>query len=287
MMENHGAGAIIGNKAAPFENSLASHYVTLTNWTGVDHPSAPNYVALTTGQDNHKAGRNDCTPSYPKVTACDYNGDNLGVQFAAAGIPARWYAEGLGRNGCSISNANSGQGDVNHEPWAYLPTWQANKTACAEAGLTASAPRDPQVLAALKSASPPAFVWLTPNLQDDTHDGSIAHGDAYLKALITAVQGTSWYAGGGTIIVTYDEDEGEANPSGYCTHPVVFSAVGRHCIATFIVSRADAGVGKVATPGDHYGLLRSIEEAYGLPLLNNAAATKYGDISRYLGGSTS
>ncbi len=285
LMENHGAGSIIGNKSAPFENFLARDYITLTNWTAVDHPSAPNYVALTTGQDNHRAGRNDCSPSYPKVTRCDYNGDNLGVQLSAAGIPALWYAEDLKGNGCSIKNAQSGRGDVNHEPWAYLPTWQADKTACAEAGLTTASPHDPQLIQALDSGSPPDFVWLTPNLQDDTHNGSISHGDKYLKALITAVQKTSWYTTGGTVIVTYDEDEGESNPRGYCTHPVVIKAVGRHCIATFIVSQADKGVGKVATPGDHYGLLRSIEEAYGLPLLKQAARSKYGDISQYLASS--
>lgn len=291
LMENHGVGSIIGNRAAPFENSLAKRYITLTNWTGVDHPSAPNYVALTTGQDNHKAGRNDCTPSYPRVTRCDYDGANLGVQLAAAGIRARWYAEDLRGNGCSIRNAESGRGDVNHEPWAYLPKWQADKAACAKAGLTTASPHDLQVIKALNSARAPDFVWLTPNLQDDTHNGSIAHGDRYLKALITAVQKTSWYADGGTVIVTYDEDEGEPNPRGYCTHPVVIKAVGRHCIPTFIVSRKDAGVGKVSTPGDHYGMLRSIEEAYGLRLLKNAAKRRYGDISRYLGaaaaGSTS
>lgn len=285
LMENHGAGSIIGNRAAPFENSLAKRYVTLTNWTGVDHPSAPNYVALTTGQDNHKAGRNDCAPSYPRVTQCDYDGQNLGVQLAAAGIPARWYAEDLRRNGCSVRNAESGRGDVNHEPWAYLPKWQADKAACAEAGLTTAPPGDRRIIKALDSARAPDFVWLTPNLQDDTHNGSIAHGDRYLRALIAAVQKTSWYDRGGTVIVTYDEDEGEANPPGYCGHPVVIKGVGRHCIPTFIVSRADAGVGKVATPGDHYGMLRSIEQAYGLPSLKNAAKRKYGDVSRYLGGS--
>ncbi len=285
VMENHGAGSIIGNGAAPFENSLARDYITLTNWTGVDHPSAPNYVALTTGQDNHSAGRNDCTPSYPKVTRCDYDGANLGAQFAAAGIPARWYAEDLKGNGCSIKNAQSGRGDVNHEPWAYLPTWHADKTACREAGLTTASPHDARILRALKSANPPDFVWLTPNLQDDTHNGTITHGDRYLKALITAVRKTPWYAHGGTIVVTYDEDEGEPNPRGYCTHPVVIKAVGRHCIPTFIVSRADKGVGKVATAGDHYGMLRSIEQAYGLPLLKRAAQRKYGDITRYLRGS--
>lgn len=286
LMENHGAGSIIGNKRAPFQNSLASSYVTLTNWTGIDHPSAPNYIALTTGQDNGKAGRDDCTPSYPDVTSCDYAGDNLGTQLTTAGIPAAWYAEGLKGNGCSIQNGESGNNDINHEPWAYLTTWQASASACAEAGLTTKAPADSQIISTLNSTNPPDFVWLTPNLRDDTHNGSIAHGDKYLKNLITAVQSTSWYADGGTIVVTYDEDEGEVNPTGYCTNPIAIEAVGPFCIPTFIVSRADSGVGEVSTPGNHYGMLRSIEEAYGLPLLKKAATSAYGDVEQYLSGST-
>jgi beta-glucanase (GH16 family) len=282
VMENHGAGAIIGNRAAPFQNSLARRYITLTNWTGVDHPSAPNYVALVSGQDNHRAGNGDCTPSYPRGSSCDYRGANLGVQLAAAGIPARWYAEDLRGGGCSIANAQSGPGDVNHEPWAYMTTWQADRRACAEAGLRARSPGDSQVIGALDAARPPDFVWLTPNLRDDTHNGSIGQGDHYLRGLIGAVQKTSWYAHGGTVIVTYDEDEGEANPRGYCTHPVLIAAVGRHCIPTFIVSRADKGVGRVSTPGDHYGMLGSIERAYRLPPLANAANRRYGDISRWI-----
>jgi beta-glucanase (GH16 family) len=282
VMENRGAGAIIGNRAAPFQNALARRYLTLTNWTGVDHPSAPNYVALVTGQDDHRAASGDCTPAYPPISRCDYRGGNLGVQLAAAGIRARWYAEDLRGNGCSIANAQSGLGDVNHEPWAYLPSWQADRRACAEAGLRTSSPGDARVVRALDAPRPPDFVWLTPNLQDDTHDGSIAHGDRYLRALIGAVQRTSWYAHDGTVIVTYDEDEGEANPPGYCTRPIVIGAVGRHCLPTFIVSRAGEGIGRVSTPGDHYGMLRSIERAYGLGLLGNARTARYGDVTRWI-----
>ena len=123
---------------------------------------------------------------------------------------------------------------------------------------------------------------MTPDLHDDMHNGTIADGDAYLMNLVTAVQATSWYKTDGTIIVTFDEDEGEPNPDGYCTDPVIIKAVGPYCIPTFIISSADTGVGTVAIPGDHFGMLRSIEEAYGLPLLNNAANSTFGDIARYL-----
>ena len=69
---------------------------------------------------------------------------------------------------------------------------------------------------------------------------------------------------------------------------MILPAVGDTCIPTFIVSAKDANVGAISTPGDHYGMLRSLEECYGLPLLNNAAAVNssgqatYGDIKSRL-----
>jgi acid phosphatase len=286
VMENHGAGAIIGNSSAPFQNSLTAKYITLTNWTGIDHPSAPNYVGMVSGQNNGLAGAGDCSPSIG--SSCDWSGDNLGNQLFAAGITAQWFAEDLSGDGCSIDNSESGNNDVNHEPWAYMDKWQAVAGACAEAGLTTTSPGDAEVLTAINGAKPPDYVWVTPNLTDDTHDGTVAQGDNYLQKLVTAVKATQWYAQNGTIIITYDEDEGESNPPGYCTNAVMLPAVGDTCIPTFIVSAKDANVGAVSTPGDHYGMLRSLEECYGLPLLNNAAAinssgqAKYGDIKSRL-----
>jgi acid phosphatase len=286
VMENHGAGAIIGNGSAPFQNSLTTKYITLTNWTGIDHPSAPNYVGMVSGQDNGLAGAGDCSPSIG--SSCDWGGDNLGNQLSAVGVNAKWFAEDLNGNGCSISNGESGNNDVNHEPWAYMDRWQSTASACSEAGLTTTSPGDAEVINAINSSNPPSFVWVTPNLTDDTHDGTVSQGDTYIQNLVNAVMATSWYTSGGTIIITYDEDEGETNPPGYCTNAVILPAVGDTCIPTFIVSAKDANVGAVSIPGDHYGMLRSLEECYGLPLLNNAASVNssgqatYGDIKSRL-----
>jgi phosphatidylinositol-3-phosphatase len=257
----------------------------------VDHPSAPNYVAMVTGADNRQAGSGDCNPSIG--SSCDWAGNRFGNQLFTAGIPAAWFAEGLSSNGCSISNSESGNNDVNHEPWAYMDLWQATPGACAQAGLTTTSPSDTEVIKALSGAKPPDYVWVTPNLTDDTHNGTVAQGDTYLQNLVTAVQATQWYSQNDTIIITYDEDEGTSppqggtNPAGYCTNLVAGSD--SECIATFIISAKDAIVGVVATPGNHYGLLRSLEECYGVPLLNNAAAVNgsgqatYGDITNRLG----
>jgi chitodextrinase len=281
MMENHSVGAIIGNSQAPFENSLATSNISLTNWFNIDHPSAPNYIAWASGFDNGLTGAGDCSPG----GSCSYTGDSLGTQLFNAGIPMSWNAEGDSGSGCQIVGD-----DVNHDPWSYMTQWQATPGACAEVHGT-TAPLDPEMISQMNSANPPAFFWLTPTLVDDTHGDNgngVATGDNFLRNLVAEVQGTSWYAAGGTIVITWDEDEGSsppeggANPPGYSTNTSADVVGDTEGIATFIISAKDANVGLVSTPGNHYGMLRSIEECYGLPLLNNAANAANGDIKSRL-----
>ena len=60
-----------------------------------------------------------------------------------------------------------------------------------------------------------------------------------------------WYAENGTIIITWDEDEGEGK------------------IATVVLH--GAGGGRVInTAGNHYGTLATIEDLYGVPRLGKA-----------------
>jgi hypothetical protein len=50
LMENHEYSSIIGSANAPYINRLAAQYGLATNYTGVAHPSLPNYMALTGGR---------------------------------------------------------------------------------------------------------------------------------------------------------------------------------------------------------------------------------------------
>ncbi|MGN6246386.1 MAG: alkaline phosphatase family protein [Motilibacteraceae bacterium] len=51
MLENHSKSSVIGDANAPYINSLADHYGLAANYYGVTHPSMPNYVA-SIGGDN-------------------------------------------------------------------------------------------------------------------------------------------------------------------------------------------------------------------------------------------
>ena len=87
-----------------------------------------------------------------------------------------------------------------------------------------------------------------------------------------------WFAEDGTIIITWDE--GSTNlglPGGTAPDD------GGH-IATLVISSNPANHGKVfATPGDNFGALRAIEEAFGVGLLGHSAGTADGDLTPAFG----
>jgi acid phosphatase len=101
---------------------------------------------------------------------------------------------------------------------------------------------------------------VTPNLIHDMHDGTDADADTWLQNTMSEVFASQWYAQGGIVIITWDE--GETSDQ----------------IATIVVAANDAGQ-RLGTYGNHYGMLRAIEEAYGLPLLGHAADSTVGDLT--------
>src|SRR5258705_9306538 len=67
MMENTGSSHLIGNHNAPWNNAAAAQYGFARNYTGVAHPSQPNYIAATSGSTNGVVDDNDTTINVPNI----------------------------------------------------------------------------------------------------------------------------------------------------------------------------------------------------------------------------
>src|SRR5260370_34305771 len=67
MMENTSFTSLIGNPNAPWINFAAANYGLATNYTGVSHPSQPNYIAATSGSLNGVFNDNDVTINVPNI----------------------------------------------------------------------------------------------------------------------------------------------------------------------------------------------------------------------------
>jgi phosphatidylinositol-3-phosphatase len=168
-----------------------------------------------------------------------FSAANLGEEALAAGIGFDGYSESMpadGYTGCS-----SGDYWRKHNPWSDFTNVPASSN------LTfADFPGN--------YASLPAVSFVIPNQQDDMHDGTIAQGDSWLQA---NMDGYAQWAKthNSLLIVTWDEDDGSQGNQ----------------IPTIIV-------GGGVRPGDysetinHYNVLRTIEDAYGLGYLGASAS---------------
>jgi phosphatidylinositol-3-phosphatase len=235
--ENRDRDEVIGNPAMPFFNSLAAKYGQTTSWTGVSHPSLPNYLALISGSTQGQT--EDATGvSFPGV-------ETLGSQLAAAGISWKAYLEDLPTP--AYEGAKSGEYVKEHNPFAYFPGTNGPNVVPGS-----------EFASDLGSGKLPDFVWYTPNLVNDGHELSDTAVDASLKTLVEPLLASKWYGEAGVLIITWDESKAASGPNP---------------IATIVVASAAEGK-TLSLPGNHYGTLATIEDLYKLPLLGAAAGAQ-------------
>jgi hypothetical protein len=235
VFENHEATAIAGNPAAPTFNALARRYATLTNYDAVAHPSLPNYRALVSGSTQGISS--DCTD-------CIVRARNLADTLAAAGRSWKTYAEDLPSRG--FTGSSSGRYAKKHDPFLYFRDV-----------VDARRRRDrvvpfPQLARDLAAHRLPDFSLIVPNLCDDMHDCSVETGDAWLRAHVAPLL-RSPELRGGVVFVVFDEGTSDTGGGGR----VEALALGPTVRRGSRFSRAT----------NHYGLLRTIEDAWKLPRL--------------------
>jgi acid phosphatase len=240
--ENHSYDQIIGNADAPFINKLAAEGALFTDSHGIAHPSQPNYLALFSGSTQGTTGDG-------AVRGTPLTAPNLGAALIANGYTFAGYSEGLPAVG-SLKHSAPGGYARKHNPWS---DWQADSPGPNQ--LPAGA-NQPFKNFASDFDRLPTVAFVVPNLNHDQHgDGLTAdrtlirESDAWLQRNIGAY--AQWaVTHNSLLIVTWDEDDNDDSPANH--------------IATILIG-AQVKPGKYAQRIDHYGVLRMIEDFYGLP----------------------
>jgi phospholipase C len=231
LMENQDFSSIVGSGSAPYINSLANTYGLATDYSAISHPSLPNYIALTSGSVQGISDDSDPS-SHP-----------LHVPSIFSQLPggaSRSLEQGMPSH---CAKGDSGEYAVRHNPETYYTNLGSE---CSKYDVPFGSAPD---LSA-------RFTFVTPNLIDDMHDGTIADGNNFLKTYVPALMATPQYRAGSTaIFITWDENSGSSGNQVPC----------------IVISPYTHGV-KDRTPYTHYSLLRTTEQLLGLPFLGNAAS---------------
>jgi hypothetical protein len=235
-MENKGYGSVIGASAAPYENQLASSCGLATNYHAVTHPSLPNYIAATSG-DYWGIADDNPPSSHPLTAASIYS------QVRAAGKTWRDYEESAPGN-CPLSS--SGQYAVKHDP---APYYTGIRTDCAAWDVPMGTTSSGNFLTDLNNDTLPDFSFVTPNMCNDTHDCSVATGDAWLQNWLPRVFASPGYQAGQTaLFLVWDENDGSTGNQ----------------VPAIVVSPSTVPHTTSSTSFTHYSLLKTTEQMLGI-----------------------
>lgn len=254
MEENKSFSQVIGSSSAPYVNSLAKKYGVAANYHEVGSPSEPNYLGLTGGSNfGHTS---DCL-----VNSCPVNAPNIADELENAGLSWKAYMESMPAP-CSTSDTSLYA--QKHNPFVYYNDIRTNTSRCQSHDVPYT-----QFASDLSSGNVPDYVFITPNMCNDGHNGpsacggssEVANEDAWLSKNVPQILNSSAWKNNGLLVIMWDEQEGTST------------------IPNVIISPLSKPGFTSNTSESHYSLLRTIEDNWKLqPLgqtVNAAAMTEY------------
>ena len=301
--ENKDYDQILNPAVAPNIAGLAAAYGEATQFFGEVHPSEANYVALLGGDtfgihddDAYYCAPKDVRPFCGGAQAPGYadhtvHAPHLGTQLAAAGMSWKGYYENLPEpgSGAVVAGKPKALYASKHSGFLNFADVQAAPDRAQRIVGFDQLDRD------LASGALPNFALIVPNQCNEMHglhgqdvpadcDGLnksalIRRGDAYAGELVRRLQATPMWKGPGNvaIVITFDEGAGGTREGCCSVTPQAASNFGGGHIPTLVITNHGPRGLRDATPYNHYSLLRTLEDAFGLPEhLGRAADTANG-----------
>ena len=202
VMENKSRHEILGSSKAPYINRLANeNAVAMGYHDSYVHPSEPNYIWMAAGQ-NFGILDND-EPAKNHIDARSHLAD----QIELAGLTWKTYQESMGAP-CGLTS--HGRYAAKHNPFVYFddvngwdgtafhPELRCNDHVVDYAQLDID----------IANHALADYIFITPNLDSDMHDGSISFGDSWLANEVPKLLETDNYKNGGVIFLMWDEGGG-------------------------------------------------------------------------------
>jgi phospholipase C len=206
VMENHSRDQIIGSSAAPYINGLVAQGAEAAGYhDSYVHPSEPNYLWMVAGENFGIL--NDDDPSANQTIS---ETSHLVDQVELAGLTWKSYQESMGE-ACGLKS--HGPYAVKHNPFAYFSDINGWNGSSFQPG-----PRctehivDYSLLDAdIAAGQVPTYAFITPNMINDMHDGSVQDGDAWLSREVPKILASDAYKKGGVLFLLWDEGSSQGD----------------------------------------------------------------------------
>lgn len=251
--ENHSYENVIGSSSMPYYNSLANKYALAAQYYANRHSSLPALMRLVAGQD---------VTTNNNTTWC-FNVDNVVRHLLFNGLTWKSYQEDLPYAGFTgLSWANYVR---RHNPLIDFVD------VCAPSQKLNSVPYK-QLATDMANNATPNYVYITPNLVHDGHDGTRAQADAWLSSHVPAILGRPEFQAGGDGLLFIVWDEGDIfNVDSRCSASVSTGCGGR--VATLVIGPNVKRNFKSQTLYHHENLLRTVCDALGFVSCPGGGAT--------------
>ena len=296
--ENKDYAQILNPAAAPSIAGLAAKYGDATRFYGEVHPSEANYAAML-GGDTFGIHDDDafyCKPGLvdpfcpgagqPGYVDHTTSARHLGQQLDAAGLTWKGYYETLPEPGSLAVIASDPKFDNGTRKTAL---YASKHSGFLNFAAVQHDPRRAEHIvgfdaldADLAANRLPNFALIVPNQCNEMHglhgpnvppdcDGAnpaalIARGDKVAGELVKRLQATPAWRGRGNmaIVITFDEGAHGTREGCCAVTPGAPSNFGGGHIPTIVITNHGPRGVKDDTPYNHYSLLRTIEDAFGL-----------------------
>jgi hypothetical protein len=300
-----------GSAAPYLSRTLPSMGALVPYYYGVTHMSLGNYLAMVSGQGSNPLTQADCPlflDIVPGSIAADGQATGVGCvyppavktiadQLAGAGLTSKGYMEDMGNGkgqpqtcrhpaiGGQDPTQSARPGDqyaARHNPFVYFHSI-IDSPQCAQNDVPLD--RLPADLAT--AATTPNYSFISPNLCNDGHDtkcagggaGGLAGADRFLREWVPRILASPAYRADGLLAVVFDEAE-SGDSSACCGEPAFPNTItnggltpgpgGGRTGAVLLSPFIDPGTLNL-TAYNHFALLRSVEDLFGLGHLGYAA----------------
>ncbi|MGZ4637370.1 alkaline phosphatase family protein [Oryzihumus sp.] len=310
-LENKGYDETFGphSKAPYLSRTLRAEGQLLTQYYGTAHNSLPNYIAQISGQGPNPQTQGDCqvysgfqqtttvAPGQAVGTGCVYPAKvrTVADQLQSHGFTWKAYMQDMGSS-CRHPADDTADGTqkakvgdqyaARHNPFVYFRSIRDRATCRRHDVDLRRLPRD---LTAIRTTA--NLTYITPDLCSDGHDspcvdgrpGGLTSANTWLRRWVPKILASPAYKKNGLLVITFDEaDTNDTSAADACCGegpgpdspmPGIVGPGGGRTGAVLLSPRITPGTWN-DTGYNHYSLLRSIEDTFGLPPLGYAARAR-------------